>query len=67
MPFDILVLVCLIYVALLFAVAFIVERRASRRMLRFLRPSMVYPLSLSIYCTAWTIYGAVGYAARSGL
>ncbi|NND17331.1 MAG: sodium:solute symporter, partial [Silicimonas sp.] len=23
--------------------------------------------SLSIYCTAWTFYGAVGYAARSGL
>ena len=28
---------------------------------------MVYTLSLSIYCTAWTFYGAVGYAARSGL
>ncbi|MEM1234676.1 MAG: ATP-binding protein, partial [Pseudomonadota bacterium] len=23
--------------------------------------------SLSVYCTAWTFYGAVGYAARSGL
>ena len=28
---------------------------------------MVYTLSLSIYCTAWTFYGAVGFAARSGL
>ena len=27
----------------------------------------VYTLSLSIYCTAWTFYGAVGFAARSGL
>ena len=67
MPFDILVLVCLGYVALLFAVAFIVERRASRGMLGFLRSPTVYTLSLSIYCTAWTFYGAVGYAARSGL
>ena len=28
---------------------------------------MVYTLSLSIYCTAWTFYGAVGNAARNGL
>ena len=33
----------------------------------FLRSPIVYTLSLSIYCTAWTFYGAVGYAARSGL
>ncbi|KPU85023.1 sodium:solute symporter, partial [Marinosulfonomonas sp. PRT-SC04] len=33
----------------------------------WLRSPLVYTLSLSIYCTAWTFYGAVGYAARSGL
>ncbi len=33
----------------------------------WLRSPIVYTLSLSIYCTAWTFYGAVGYAARSGL
>jgi len=33
----------------------------------WLRSPVVYTLSLSIYCTAWTFYGAVGYAARSGL
>ena len=27
---------------------------------------MVYSLSLAIYCTAWTFYGAVGEAARFG-
>src|SRR5690606_1854663 len=26
----------------------------------------VYTLSLSVYCTAWTFFGAVGTAARSG-
>ncbi|MGL6211451.1 MAG: sodium:solute symporter family protein, partial [Paracoccaceae bacterium] len=67
MPFNILVLSCLIYVAFLFLVAFVAERRASRGMLGFLRSPLVYTLSLSIYCTAWTFYGAVGYAARSGL
>ncbi len=67
MPFNILVLSCVAYVAFLFLVAFVVERRADRGTLGFLRSPLVYTLSLSIYCTAWTFYGAVGYAARSGL
>ena len=67
MPFNLLVLSCLLYVAFLFAVAFVVERRAARGRLGWLRSPLVYTLSLSIYCTAWTFYGAVGYAARSGL
>ena len=67
MPFDILVLSCLAYVILLFLVAFLVERRAVRGALPWLRSPLIYTLSLSIYCTAWTFYGAVGYAARSGL
>lgn len=65
--FDVLVLVCLGYVAFLFAVAFLVERRARARPLGWLRSPVIYTLSLSIYCTAWTFYGAVGYAVRSGL
>jgi Na+/proline symporter/signal transduction histidine kinase len=67
MPFNILVAACLAYVIFLFLVAFLVERRASAGRLGWLRSPLVYTLSLSIYCTAWTFYGAVGYAARSGL
>jgi Na+/proline symporter/nitrogen-specific signal transduction histidine kinase len=67
MPFDILVLSCLIYVAFLFLIAFLGERQAEHGGLGFLRSPVVYTLSLSIYCTAWTFYGAVGYAARSGM
>ena len=67
MPFNVLVLTCLAYVAFLFLVAFLVERRAVVGAMGFLRSPVVYTLSLSIYCTAWTFYGAVGYAARSGL
>ncbi len=63
-----LVVVCLLYVVGLFVVAFLAERAALRgRAGWLLRSSLVYTLSLSIYCTAWTFYGAVGYAARSGL
>jgi Na+/proline symporter/nitrogen-specific signal transduction histidine kinase len=67
MPFNILVLSCLLYVIFLFSVAFVVERRAATGQLGFLRSPVIYTLSLSIYCTAWTFYGAVGYAARSGI
>ncbi|MBB3994725.1 hypothetical protein GGR95_002373 [Sulfitobacter undariae] len=63
-----LIVVCLVYVAGLFVVAFLAERAALRgRGSWLLRSPLVYTLSLSIYCTAWTFYGAVGYAARSGL
>ncbi len=65
--FNILLAVSLLYVLLLFAVAFVAEKRAEKGRLGWLRSPAVYTLSLSIYCTAWTFYGAVGYAARSGL
>ena len=65
--FHVLVGVALGYVVLLFLVAFWAERRAATGQLTWLQSPMVYALSLSIYCTAWTFYGAVGYAARSGL
>ncbi|MDT8328023.1 MAG: sensor histidine kinase [Roseovarius sp.] len=64
---NVLVLVCLLYVVFLFAVAFGADRAARRGRGKWLRSPYVYTLSLSIYCTAWTFYGAVGFAARSGL
>ncbi|SEN02047.1 Na+/proline symporter [Pseudorhodobacter antarcticus] len=67
MPFNLLVLASLAYVSFLFFVAFVVERRAAKGAVGWLRSPLIYTLSLSVYCTAWTFYGAVGYAARSGL
>jgi Na+/proline symporter/signal transduction histidine kinase len=64
---SVLLGVCLAYVCLLFLVAFLAEKSAERGQGGWLRSPIVYTLSLSIYCTAWTFYGAVGYAARSGL
>jgi Na+/proline symporter/nitrogen-specific signal transduction histidine kinase len=64
---NMLVAVSLAYVAVLFSVAYVAERRAARGKAGWLRAPMIYTLSLSVYCTAWTFYGAVGYAARSGL
>lgn len=67
LPFNILVLVCLLYVIFLFVVAYGADRYARLGRAQWLRSPMIYTLSLSVYCTAWTFYGAVGYAARSGL
>jgi Na+/proline symporter/signal transduction histidine kinase len=58
--------ISVVYVLLLFAVAFVAERAASHGRGDWLRSPLIYTLSLSIYCTAWTFYGAVGSAARSG-
>ncbi len=66
-PLNLLVTICLIYVIGLFTVAYIAERGAAEGKLKFLRSPVVYTLSLSVYCTAWTFYGAVGSAARNGL
>ncbi len=67
MSFNMLVLTCLAYVILLFVVASLAERSADEGRADWLRSPAVYTLSLSVYCTAWTFYGAVGYATRSGL
>ncbi|MGI9394594.1 MAG: sodium:solute symporter, partial [Boseongicola sp.] len=67
LSFNGLVAISILYVGVLFAVAFWAEKRAERGQAGWLRSPLVYTLSLSIYCTAWTFYGAVGYAARSGL
>lgn len=64
---DLLLAVCLGYVALLFALAFYVDRQSRLGGLAWLRSPVVYTLSISIYCTSWTFYGAVGSAARNGL
>ena len=64
---NVLIGVCLAYVMALFAVAFWAERASIQGRANWLRSPMIYTLSLSIYCTGWTFYGAVGYAARSGL
>ena len=52
--------IALLYMALLFAIAFYGERRAA------LPPRVrawVFSLSLAVYCTSWTFFGAVGQAA----
>ncbi len=61
-----LLLVSLLYVGLLFVVAYAGDRRPVYPRQPKLRP-IIYSLALAVYCSSWTLYGAVGTAARSGL
>ncbi len=54
------------YMGLLFVIATIGDRRAvTGRSL--INSSIVYALSLAVYCTSWTFFGSVGRAATRGL
>lgn len=64
---NVLLAACIGYVILLFAVAFFVDRRSAHSAAGWLHSPVVYTLSISVYCTSWTFYGAVGSAARNGL
>ena len=64
---NVVLVVALLYVALLFAVAFVGDTYANRGDVRWLHSPVVYTLSISLYCTSWTYYGAVGSAVRDGM
>ncbi|GLQ35594.1 sodium:solute symporter [Amylibacter marinus] len=66
LSFNLIATICLVYVILLFIVAAVAERRAKQGRLGILKSPIIYTLSLSVYCTAWTYYGSVGSAARNG-
>lgn len=65
-PGWLLLLLAVAYLGILFAVAYLGDRHPARRRRSFLRP-VVYSLTLAVYCSSWTFYGAVGTAARQGL
>ncbi|WP_332813042.1 sensor histidine kinase [Ramlibacter sp.] len=64
---NLILATALLYVAVLFGVAFLGDSRARQGQLGWLQSPVTYTLSISIYCTSWTFYGAVGSAARNGL
>lgn len=54
------------YMGLVFILALWAERRLAAGKSVVNNP-IVYALSLSVYCSTWTYYGSVGYAATSGM
>jgi Na+/proline symporter/signal transduction histidine kinase len=63
---TVIIVAALAYLALLFAIAYWGDRRASAGR-SIVRSPIVYTLSLAVYCTSWTFYGAVGTASTRGL
>ncbi|WP_416885474.1 hypothetical protein, partial [Marinospirillum sp.] len=53
------------YLALLFLLAAWGDRRAEQKR-SLINSSVVYSLSIAVYCTAWTFYGSVGRAVEAG-
>jgi Na+/proline symporter len=60
----IVIVVAFGYIGLLFAIASYGDRPG--RGPRGRAGVVIYPLSLAIYCTSWTFFGSVGFAARTG-
>ena len=58
-----LVLIAFLYVGLLFAIAWWADRRRGKW-----SPwqPLIFSLSLAVYCSSWTFFGAVGRAANEG-
>ena len=56
--------IIMLYLALLFFIAFWAQKRKSNF---WANNPYVYSLSLAVYCTAWTYYGSIGVAANQGL
>ena len=63
---PVVVAVALVYLGLLFAVAWWADRSADRGRSLIANPT-IYALSMAVYCTTWTFYGSVGRAAVSGI
>ncbi len=66
MDAGVIIFISVAYVALLFLIAHLAERREKRGK-SIVNNSIIYALSLAAYCTAWTYYGSVGRAATTGL
>ena len=58
------IIIIIIYLAMLFYIAFLAEKK---RQSKWVNNPYVYTLSLAVYCSAWTYYGSVGIAANSGI
>lgn len=61
----VLLVLSLGYVTVLFAIAYWGDNVDPGRFSKFSR-SLIYSLTLAVYCTSWTFYGAVGSAAENG-
>jgi len=65
LPTELIAFLAIAYVSVLFFIAYRGDLRAGRSF-HTRNKAMIYSLSLAVYCSSWTFFGAVGSAARSG-
>lgn len=58
-------LISIAYLGLLFAIAYYGDIKNASKKLP-ISPAVIYSLSLAVYCSSWTFYGAVGRASTNG-
>lgn len=63
---SVIILVALLYLGLLFGIAYYADARADAGRSLIATPH-IYTLSIAVYCTSWTFFGSVGRAASSGV
>lgn len=59
-----LIVIILVYLGFLFFIAYWAEKNKTSKLVK---SPYIYALSLAVYCSAWTYYGSIGVAARSGI
>ncbi|KAA0876605.1 hybrid sensor histidine kinase/response regulator [Nitrincola tapanii] len=59
-----IILISIAYLILLFAIAYYGDKSATGQ--RWASHPVIYSLSLAVYCSSWTFYGAVGRASTTG-
>ncbi len=65
MSTSIIIISSLVYLLLLFLIAYLVDAYPKKGK-KLVDNPYTYALSLAVYCTAWTFYGSVGKAASPG-
>ncbi len=66
MNINVFVFCSIAYILLLFLIAFVTDKKAKEGK-HWAASPYIYALSLAVYCTAWTFYGSVGKAVKSGM
>lgn len=61
------IIASLVYILILFFIAFYTDSKSATKSQSWVNSPYVYSLSLAVFCTAWTFYGSVGKAAKSGM
>ncbi|MEO1885127.1 MAG: hybrid sensor histidine kinase/response regulator, partial [Methylococcales bacterium] len=59
-----LILMTAAYLAVLFYIAFVGDKKPGGQYSRY--QPIIFTLSITVYCSSWTFFGAVGKAATSG-